>query len=154
MKASYIKNPILIGVIVLVVGALAFLGGMKYQQAQKPSFGGGQFAQGQRFGAITGLNGENRQQQRARTGGMVMGEIIGQDDKSITVKLPDGSSKIVLLSETTTISKASEGTKSDLKNGENVRIFGTINSDGTVTAQNIQLNPINRGATNGGPPGL
>ncbi|MDP2860713.1 MAG: DUF5666 domain-containing protein [bacterium] len=69
----------------------------------------------------------------------VSGEIIGRDDKSITVKLQDGTSRIVMFSDNTPINKASEGTKEDLKVGEKVTVFGTENSDKSVTAQNIQL---------------
>lgn len=78
---------------------------------------------------------------------------ISSDDKSITVKLQDGSSKIVLLTDTTSISKSTEGSKSDLKTGEKVAVFGTENSDGSVTAQNVQLNPILRGFMGGTPSG-
>ena len=69
----------------------------------------------------------------------VSGEIIGSDDKSVTVKLQDGSSKIVLLSDSAQINKASVGAKEDLKTGENIVVFGTTNSDGSVTAQSIQI---------------
>lgn len=81
----------------------------------------------------------------------VNGEIISADDKSITVKLPDNSSKIVLLTDTTIINKSAEGAKEDLKTGEKVALFGTENSDGTVTAQNIQLNPAFRNTGTGMP---
>lgn len=120
----------------LLAGGAGFFGGMKYQQSKQPAFlremGG---VQGQRTG--TGGN---------RMGFLpVNGEIIGSDDKSITVKLQDGSSKIVLFSDSTEINKAAEATKEDLKTGEKVAVFGQENSDGTVTAQNIQLNPEFRG---------
>ncbi len=75
----------------------------------------------------------------------ISGEILSSDDKSITVKLQDGSSKIVLLSDKTQINKATSVTKLDLKSGEKVAVFGSENSDGSVTAQNIQLNPQFRG---------
>jgi hypothetical protein len=75
----------------------------------------------------------------------VNGEIIAADEKSITVKLQDGSSKIVLLSDKTEINKTASTTKEDLKVGEKVAAFGTENSDGSVTAQSVQLNPRFRG---------
>lgn len=71
----------------------------------------------------------------------VRGEIISSDDKSVTVKMPDGSSKIVLLGGNTSISEATATSKESLKAGEQVVVFGSENSDGSVTAQTIQLNP-------------
>lgn len=58
---------------------------------------------------------------------------------------------MVLLSDSVTISKTDTGLKEDVKTGISVAVFGTTNSDGTVTAQNIQLNPTFRigvGGTN------
>lgn len=117
-------TPLVI-VAVLVVGGGAFYGGMKYQQSKSPALTR-QF-KGNRPGFIP-----------------VAGEIITSDDKSITVKLNDGSSKIVFFSDKTQINKASSATKDELKVGEKVAIFGMTNSDGSVTAQNIQLNPLMR----------
>jgi len=128
MKNIYIVAAI----IVVIVGAGAFFAGMKYQQSKQPAFLR-EFAGRQGQGTGTGGN---------RVGFRpVNGEIISSDDKSITVKLQDDSSKIVLLSDNTEINKAAEATKEDLKVGEKVAVFGQENSDGTVTAQNIQLNP-------------
>lgn len=135
------SNIIIIVILVVIVGTAGFFGGMKYQQSKQPTFPR-QFGNGQ--GPAGTGNGQNRNR---IGGGQVMGDITSADDKSITVKLQDGSSKIVLFSETTTINKAAEGSKSDLKIGERVAVFGTTNSDGSVTAQNIQLNPIFRGPT-------
>ena len=130
-------------VLIVVVGAGAFFGGMKYQQSQQPNprqFGGSM----QNSGRI----GTGQFEGRMRTGGgQVMGEILSQDDKSITVKLPDGSSKIVILSDKTSINKATSGSKLDLTTGLRVAVFGTTNTDGSVTAQMIQINPVSRGLT-------
>jgi hypothetical protein len=133
MKNSAITTIILL----IIVGGGAFFGGIKYQQSQ-PS--GRQFAVGQGGTRGTGFasagrNGINRP---------VSGEILNSDGKSMTVKLPDGSSKIVIISATTMINKASSATADDLKTGEKVSVFGQTNSDGSVTAQSIQLNPIQR----------
>jgi len=136
------NNSLVITIVIAVlVGALGFFGGMKYQQRRVVAFRGqvmGNFASGTR--------------QNQGRGGMfdrpVSGEIIAFDDKSITVKLTDGSSKIVILSDKTTVNKDSEGSKGDLKEGVKVAAFGTENSDGSVTATNIQINPVARGSTN------
>jgi len=69
----------------------------------------------------------------------VSGTIISQDEESITVKLADESSKIILITENSTINKTEEGSKEDLGEGTEVTIFGQENSDGSITAQNIQI---------------
>ncbi len=139
------KNNLAITVIVaIVIGAGAFFGGMKYQQFKMLS-GFRQFTNGNMI--------RNGTRQGARIGFRpINGEIIASDDKSITVKLADGSSKIILLSDKTAINKAAEATKADLKTGEKVAAFGTENSDGSMTAQNIQLNPTNIIRGNNSPP--
>lgn len=132
------NNLILITIaIALVVGAVAFYGGMKYQQTKvRGNFSGqGQQGLGNKQGRFAG-SGANRP---------VMGKILSVDDKSLTVQVMDGSSKIVVLPDNVTINKTDPAAKADLKTGENVGVFGTSNSDGTVTAQSVQLNPMFRG---------
>ncbi len=135
------KNQVLMVSLVLVIlaGAGGFLAGMKYQETKTS----------QRDGQSAGGSGQRRGQfgQRNGAGRPVAGDIISADDKSITVKMMDGSSKIVLLSSSTQINKAATATKADLKTGEKVAVFGTDNADGSVTAASIQLNPMFRGAT-------
>ena len=69
----------------------------------------------------------------------VRGQIISADNNSITVKMQDGSSKIVAISDKTTINKSTQGSKTDLTNGQEVTAFGTKNSDGSITAQIVSL---------------
>lgn len=134
MKMNIVK----IITIALLVGAVGFFGGIKYQQSKGATTsrqaGGSTFVM---------RGGEGSDRNAVIRGGLkpVSGEIIASDDKSITVKLQDGSSRIVILSEKTQINKAEEAEKSELKQGEAVAVFGTENQDGSVTAQNIQLNP-------------
>ncbi len=135
MKNNYWIITVLL---IIIIGGGAFFGGMKYQQSKQPSFAR---QSGSTQGIRTGQGQGNGNRQDFRP---VSGEIIGSDDKSITVKLTDGSSKIVLISSTTAINKADTATKDDLKTGTKVAVFGQTNSDGSVTAQNIQLNPVLR----------
>lgn len=78
-----------------------------------------------------------------RMGGanLANGEIIAKDEKSITIKLRDGGSKIIFLSGTTAINKSATGTIDDLKVGTQVTATGTINTDGSVSAQMVQIRP-------------
>ena len=137
------KNSLILTIIVaIIVGTLGFFGGMQYQKSKGGSFTPNQFQNGSNrpSGAPT-RNG-------ATQGGQpVNGEITNIEDNNITVKTQDGSSKIVIYSDSTKVNKTSEGSKDDLKVGEKVMVIGTVGSDGTVTAQSIQLNPIFKNQT-------
>jgi len=144
MKTTHLIITVLL---LVIVGGAGFFGGIKYQQSKTSNAFGQRFAGQGRQGGPNAING--RQGFRP-----VNGEIISQDDKSITVKLADGSSKIVLVNDKTTVNKAADATKADLKTGEKVAVFGQENSDGSVTAQTVELNPILRNApSNPQPPG-
>lgn len=133
------KNPIIITIIVaLVVGVGAFFGGMKYQQSKRVTFGGN-FAGGQFQRRAAGNQQFGRNNQQAFR--PVMGQIVSLDDKSISVKMPDGSSKIVLLGDNVSITKTNQASKTDLSVGAQVAVFGSQNSDGSISAQTVQLNP-------------
>jgi hypothetical protein len=125
-------KPVVVLVIALVVGIAAGYGGYYYRGTQIPTRGN--FAGRGNAAQLAGGRG-------MMNGGRVSGQILSADSTSITVKLADGSSKIVLLSDQTTINKATQGSKTDLTSGTTVSVFGPTNSDGSVTAQNIQINP-------------
>lgn len=133
MKNS--KILILVVIVVLLVSAGSFFVGMKYQQSKQPAFL-------RQFSGQLGARSNQGQFQNRQGSQAVNGEIVETDNQSMTVKLPNGSSKIVLLSDSTTITQSTQGSKTDLKTGLPVAVFGTENSDGSVTAQNIQLNPL------------
>ncbi len=138
--------PIIIAVV--VIGGGAFYAGMKYGQSNS-SINSGQNA-GMGFANLTPEQRQERLQQMGinatgrggnRGSGFVNGEIIAKDDKSITVKLPDGSSKIVFYSDSTEVGKSVSGTSNDLEKGKTITVNGTTNSDGSITAQSIQIRP-------------
>jgi len=94
-------------------------------------------------GAAGGGNGNAR-------GGFTAGSIVSNDGSTITIKMNDGSTKFVLYSGSTTIRKSAEGTSADLVAGENVVVTGSANSDGSITATQIQLGGLPGGPGGGG----
>lgn len=133
-------------VVAVVVGAAAFFGGVQYQKSQMPMMANGEGG-GNRMMMRQDGPGDQGTMMRGNAGGQgqgqgmapVSGEIASVDDKSITIKMPDGSSKIVVLSDDTKINKSAEVSKSDLKTGEQVTAFGAEGSDGSITAQSISI---------------
>lgn len=128
------KKIIIVGAIVI---GTAFYGGVMYGKSMNPSrvqFANGQFSGNQNGARTTGIrNGVND--------GFTAGEIISKDATSVTIKMQDGSTKIALVATSTQVMKTSSGTLSDLTVGTNITITGTSNSDGSVTAQSVQIRP-------------
>jgi len=130
------KKIITIIAVATVIGAGAFYGGMKYAESKALSDRQQRMQQfGTNFGGFRLGSGSG---QRGGSG-FTAGEIIAKDNKSVTVKLQNGGSKIVFFSDSTEITKSVAGTLGDLEVGKNIIVNGTVNSDGSITAQTIQL---------------
>ena len=97
-------KPIYTILIAVIVGAVGFFGGMQYQKSMAFS----QFGNGNMMGRFQ--NGQGGQG-RFFTGGnrnggsRVVGSILNMDSNSMTVKTPDGSTRIVILAGSTTYNK-------------------------------------------------
>lgn len=127
-------------VLIIVVGAGAFYGGMVYGKSQSKSSAQQRFSQaGGGFGG--GAAGATRRGAGQTGGGFINGQILANDGKTMTVKINTGGSKIVFLSDTTEIGKMASGTPSDLIVGQNVMVNGKTNTDGSVTASTVQIRP-------------
>ncbi len=141
---SYMKNK-LVGFIgaLIVVGGGAFYGGLVYGKSHA-STSGTPFAQivgGRRLGGSNGVFGGGVGQDQGNRFGGVSGEVMKKDDKSLTIQLRDGGSKIVFYATSTRAIKAIENSMNDIAVGSTVTVNGPANSDGSVTAQLIQIRP-------------
>lgn len=128
----------------VIIAALLMLGAAFYTGRLSASSQSSMSGSDQRLG-LEGqgrgiMNGNNRSQggQMVR-GNLVNGTIISQDEKSLTLNLAEGGSKIIYLSASTTIAKMTEATMADLSTGQTVTVNGSTNSDGSLSAQMIQL---------------
>ncbi len=141
------SKQLVIGAIVgiIVGGGIGAWGGMQYQASQNPVRNGFGNAGGTFSGRSGGVGG-------SRSGaGAIFGTIISADASSITVQIggPSASTtngaasgtKIALLDNSTQIEKIIVGSVSDLTVGRTVMVSGTANSDGSITAQSIQIRP-------------
>ena len=136
------NKKIVFGVVGVIVLVAVFYGGMVYGKSQTPaSINGAQTLNGVGRGFRNG--GGN-------SGGFTVGQIISKDATSITVQLmtPGGAasgtaagSKIVFFDSNTKVTKQASGTLADLAVGTEVSVTGTTNSDGSVSAQSVQIRP-------------
>ena len=127
------KKQIILGALVIIIVGGAFYAGTAYGKGQTSARG--QFAAGAgfagRIGARTGA-----------AGGFTAGQILSVSNGSVTIQEQNGSSsEIVLVSNTTQISKSVAGAITDLTPGTSIVVTGSTNSDGSLTAQSIQIRP-------------
>ncbi|MFA6105640.1 MAG: hypothetical protein WC725_03555 [Patescibacteria group bacterium] len=130
------NSKILGGISVVLIGA-AFYGGMMYGKstataaalANRRNFQGGN----QQGGGRTNVG---------NAGVNITGEILSKTDNTLTIKLRDGGSKIVVFSSSTPVRMFSEASRDQIEVGKNITALGTANSDGSITAQSIQLREV------------
>lgn len=133
-------------IIWVVIAIAAFIGGMYYGKATaSPSLARGQFGN---FAGATRTGGTFVASRNGSTSGIVAGQVTAKDAQSITVALPNGNSQIVFYSSSTTFEQPSPATIGDISTGTDIMVSGTANSDGSFTAQSIQVRP--RAAAPGG----
>lgn len=119
-------------VAVVVVGAACFYGGTKYASMKRFSAMGA--------GGPIGQAGTAKNRQ-ASAQSFFNGDVIAKDDASMTIKMRNGGSKIVFFSASTEIGKFVSGTLADVNVGSYVMVTSKTNTDGSVTAQSIQIRP-------------
>jgi len=142
------KKLLSIIIAIIIVGGGAFYGGIKYQQSNN-SFGNfsrqnsQNLSEEQRQQFFQGNVGGNLQKgvEEGTGSGFLKGEVINKDEQSLTLEMMDGNSMIIFFSGSTEISKTAEGSIDDIEVGKQITVTGEQNSDGSYTAETIQLSP-------------
>ncbi len=118
-----------IAFVLALVGGYSF-GKSTVANARSGSFASGVFSSSTR-GRFSGAGGNG--------GGFASGQIAAIDGQSLTLQLANGNSEVVFYSSSTLVTEPTNVSISALKSGVNVMIGGTTNSDGSLTAQSIQV---------------
>jgi len=129
-----------------VGGIVALLIGMFFVGSAYGSKKGNNFGKlgGTNFGQMDGRNiGKTPTGGKNMRGGagFIRGEVVSKDANSITLKLNDGGSKILLYSNATIVEKTVSGTLDDVVVGTNLMVIGDQNLDGSVSAKTLQITP-------------
>jgi hypothetical protein len=144
------KSQTMLGLVlaIILIGA-SFFAGTKYAESRSPA--GNRFVAGQQGGAGRGAFGAGgaggqtgaagRNLFRGAGGNMTAGEVSKIENGILTLKTPDGGSKLIVMSSSTKVMQMSEINLDALKTSTPVMIMGTANSDGSVTAASIQIRP-------------
>lgn len=78
------------------------------------------------------------------SGGLVAGQIVSFGNDSMTIQLANGNSEVVIYSSSTPVTEPTTVSPNVLQVGANVMVGGTTNSDGSVTAETIQVRAGNQ----------
>lgn len=133
------NKKIIVLIIVFIVSiVISFYLGNRFSLSKKTQIPKNSFGQ---FQMDRNNNMGNRGIRAGNQAGISSGEILSIDDKSITLKLRDGGSRIIFFSNKIDIQKTIEGNVSDLIVGKQINVIGTNNPDGSVNAQSIQIRP-------------
>ena len=133
----------------VLAGGVGYVGGVKMSPLKRSVMFNS------RSGQTMNLRNNNQNNQNGKgitnapnmmgRGGAITGEVIAKDNKSLTIKMSDGSSKIVIISDKTIYRMASESSLDKIEVGTKVATFGDSNSDGSTTATSIEINPAMMG---------
>lgn len=127
------KKIISVGAIALIVGGV--IGYTSAKMLVRPTLSENQNTRGG-FGTTYG-----GVMMRSNGGGLLSGIVAAKDATSITLNTRDGSSRVVLVTSATTVSKSVNGSVTDVSVGSNIIVSGTTNSDGSIVATLLQLRP-------------
>ena len=137
---KYTVHIVWLVIALIALGGGFYWGKMSTTSGLRSAFAGGTGTYGSSTRRLTGTTG----------GGLVTGQITAMDSSSVTLQLANGNSQVVFYSSSTPVSEPTTVSPSTLKVGTNVMVGGTSNSDGSLTAETIQVRTGNAAGGYGG----
>ncbi|HNW55990.1 MAG TPA: hypothetical protein PKN62_02870 [bacterium] len=125
------KKIIIVIVAAIVLMGLSFWGG----RVTAPKFKNGPYGQ---IGQAGQRNGQINQRGGKPSESRIMGQIEKIEDKQLVIKTMDGSSKMVMISDTTAFKKMASSSLSDIAIGQTAIVSGAQNS-GVTIADSIEI---------------
>ena len=144
-KKNILSPTVIVLLVMLIVAAVS--SGIGYKLGNKMSLRGSKEAM-MASGVRGEIQGEAKGQNQTKPNAGQMqgtekrhteGDISSIDNNTVTVKMADGSSKIVLLLDKTVYSLSSALDKAELSVGQKVNVVGDVNTDGSVSASELRL---------------
>jgi len=131
---------------IVAVGVIAFIAGMQLGPSIKGATTTATTAgmrPGQMPGGFTPPGGAAGQPGAGmRGGGMVVGKVVSSDAKSITVKLAQGGSQTIYVTNSTVYNELAKVSAADASVGTTITASGTTADDGSVTATTIMIGSL------------
>lgn len=122
---THMKNPYLFGAALLLIGI-----GVGYLAHTPP-----------KGAPVSGHTMMNFSQRTQGGTNLLSGTVASMSTTTLTLNTRDGSSHVILLTPTTTVSKSIEGSLSDITTGASLLVSGNRHADGSVAATLLQLRP-------------
>lgn len=131
-------NFINVVLIVVLFSAVFFYLGISYQKTKMPTLGANREAMREAMGRGNLINSDNLANRGLR-GSQIIGEIIKINEDSFTIKLNNGGSSIIYITDETLISQTEKIDKNKLEEGQEVSIFGNTQENQSIIAESVQI---------------
>ena len=141
---GYEKKTLAVVGVVIIAALVAFYAGAKYEKHKLSA-----------LGLLSGS--KNSSKKAAAANPSLKGTVTAKDDKSVTIKMADGTTKTISYSPSMTFGKSGTGSASEVFVGELVVIAGENDANGNFVPTNIRASkkspkaPAPGAPTNGTP---
>ena len=136
MNKKFNLTTLVLLVVLFLAGS--FYLGMSYQKTKIPTPGTNREAMRGMMNGGDFINSENLANRGMRAG-QIIGEVIKINEDSFTIKLNDGGSNTIYITEETTFTQTQKIEKNKLEEGREVVVFGNNQENQSVIAESVQI---------------